>query len=244
MKKLSAFLFIALISIGSVAQAECVILLHGLARSERSMKKIEKRLKKMDYKVVNASYPSRNYSIRALAKLAIEPALKICPRYTKVNFVTHSLGGILVRQYLADHVIEDLNRVVMLGPPNKGSEVVDKLGKFPGFKLINGDAGRQLGTGHLSVPNRLGDANFDLGVIAGSKSINLILSSIISGEDDGKVAVSNTKIDGMKDHVVMPVSHTFMMTDKDVINQVVYYLKNGQFSKGIPQKKRERKTPH
>ena len=143
------------------------------------------------------------------------------------------MGGILVRQYLSQHEIPGLHRVVMLGPPNKGSEVVDKMGDVPGFDFINGDAGMQLGTDELSVPNALGKANFDVGVIAGTRSVNLILSYLIEGEDDGKVSVENTKLEGMNDHIVMSVTHTFMMRNKKVIAQALYYLKNGQFNREV-----------
>ncbi|MCW8886528.1 MAG: hypothetical protein OQK12_14970 [Motiliproteus sp.] len=117
------------------------------------MEALEKTLLKEDFLPINLGYPSREHPIELLADLAIKPALQKCPKNLEVNFVTHSLGGILVRHYLSEHKIDNLNRVVMLGPPNKGSEVVDKLGKVPGFHFINGDAGLQLGTGELSTPN-------------------------------------------------------------------------------------------
>ena len=82
----------------------------------------------------------------------------------------------------------------MIGPPNKGSEVVGKLRDVPGFYFIHGEAGLELGTGETSVPNQLGQANFDLGIIAGTRSNNLILSGMIPGVDDGKVSVENTKL--------------------------------------------------
>jgi hypothetical protein len=119
----------------------------------------------------------------------------------------------------------------MLGPPNKGSEVVDKLGNFPGFHFINGDAGMQLGTGEMSVPNKLGKANFDVGIIAGTRSINLILSMLIPSTDDGKISIERTKLEGMHDHLEMPVTHPFMMKNDDVIAQVIHYLKNGNFKR-------------
>jgi hypothetical protein len=182
--------------------------------------------------VHNVSYASTRKKIEQLAEEAIGPVLELCPMERKVHFVTHSLGGILVRQYLSRHVIENLGRVVMLGPPNKGSEVVDKLRDFPGFHFINGDAGLELGTGESSVPNRLGAANFDLGIIAGTRSIDLILSHMISGPDDGKVSVENTRLEGMHDHLEMDVTHTFMMRNKAVIEQVIHYLETGSFSPG------------
>lgn len=134
-----------------------------------------------------------------------------------------------MRQYLSNHSIKNLGRVVMLGPPNQGSEVVDKLRDVPGFHFINGDAGMQLGTGALSVPNTLGKANFDVGIIAGTRSINLILSTFIPSVDDGKVSIESTKLEGMNDHIEMPVTHPFMMKNEKVISQVISYLKNGSF---------------
>ena len=213
------------------AHSSCVILLHGLARSDSSMEKMQQRLSKSGFHVVNLGYPSRKYPIEILAEKAIKPALDKCSTGATVNFVTHSLGGILVRQYLSIKEIPKLGRVVMLGPPNKGSEVVDKLGAMPGFHFVNGDAGLQLGTGHLSVPNSLGPANFDLGIIAGNRSINWILSSLIPNADDGKVSLERTKLEGMNDHLEMPVTHPFMMRNDRVISQVIYYLKNGEFER-------------
>jgi hypothetical protein len=194
------------------------------------MKKLEMALLEKGYSVHNVSYASTRKTIEQLAEEAIGPALKLCPADRKLHFVTHSLGGILVRQYLLRHEIDNLGRVVMLGPPNKGSEVVDKLRNFPGFHFINGDAGLELGTGEGSVPNQLGAANFDLGIIAGTRSINLILSRMIAGVDDGKVSVESTKLEGMHDHLELEVTHPFMMRNNKVIEQVIHYLETGRFS--------------
>lgn len=213
------------------APAACVVLLHGLARTERSMQKLARALIKENFTTINRRYPSRAHPIEILAEETIPPALAQCPAEEEVNFVTHSLGGILLRQYLSRHEIPRLNRVVMLGPPNQGSEVVDKLGNFPGFHFINGEAGRQLGTGAASLPNRLGPADFDVGIIAGTRSINLILSRLIPGPDDGKVAVARTRLEGMHDHLEMAVTHPFMMRNERVIAQVVHYLKFGRFNR-------------
>ena len=211
--------------------ADSVILLHGLIRTERSMKKLEQALIERGFATVNVSYDSTSGSIEKLAVEAIAPALAACSADAPLHFVTHSLGGILVRQYLRDHDIPNLGRVVMLGPPNKGSEVVDRLRDFPGFHFVHGDAGLELGTGETSVPNQLGRANFDLGVIAGTRSINLFLSSMISGPDDGKVSVENTRVEGMRDHLEMEVTHPFMMRNDRVIDQVIHFLDNGEFDR-------------
>ncbi|MGR9043692.1 MAG: esterase/lipase family protein [Gammaproteobacteria bacterium] len=208
---------------------EYVILLHGLARRGRSMEKLATALNDAGYRTVNYGYPSTHFPIEKLAEDAIGESVSRCPEAAKIHFVTHSLGGILVRQYLKTHTLENLGRVVMLGPPNKGSQVVDKLAKAPGFKLINGPAGLQLGTGELSIPNTLGPANFELGVIAGTRSINLILSAMLPKPNDGKVSVENTKLEGMADHLVLPVTHTFMMNNEKVIEEVIHFLRYGVF---------------
>lgn len=210
---------------------EVVMLLHGLGRSDRSMHRMERALIQHGYRVENIAYQSRKKPIEQLAFEAIGDALQKHTDADKIHFVTHSLGGILVRQYLAHLKIANLGRVVMLGPPNQGTEIVDKLGKFPGFRWMNGDAGIQLGTVASSLPNQLGGADFDLGIIAGTRSVNLILSSLIPGRNDGKVSVEKTKLPGMKDHLEMAVTHPFMMRNKHVIEQVVCYLQSGQFNR-------------
>ena len=209
--------------------AECIILLHGLARSSRSMNKMAKALENTGYLTINVNYPSTKYPIEKLAEEVITKALAACPIEAKIHFVTHSLGGILVRHYLNQHLIKNLGRVVMLGPPNKGSQLVDFLGNLSGFKWINGPAGIQLGTAQQSVPNSLGSVDFELGIIAGTRSINPLLSLMIPKPNDGKVSVESSKVDGMADYIELPVTHSFMMTNKTVIAQVIYFLTHGIF---------------
>lgn len=216
--------------------SECVILLHGLARSSDSMKEMESALSSEGYSVVNHDYASRKNIIQVLAAEEVPAALSKCKPDEKIHFITHSLGGIVLRQYLSTHSIKNLGRTVMLGPPNKGSQVADKLKNVPGYKLINGPAGMQLGTDAGSVPSNLGRAEFEVGVIAGTKSINLILSTMLPNPDDGKVSVENTKLEGMADHITIPVSHPFIMKDERAINQAIFFLKNGRFDKSAEQK--------
>ena len=205
-------------------------MLHGMARTENSMNKLADELTKAGYVVSNYGYPSTSLDIEEIAKAHVHKAISGCGSAEKVNFVTHSLGGVVLRKYLSLNTLESLGRVVMLGPPNQGSEVVDKLKNVPGFKLINGPAGLQLGTGEDSVPNSLGSVTYPVGIIAGSSTFNPVLSQLLPNPDDGKVSVERTKVEGMADHIVLPVTHTFMMKNKDVIAQVKAFLKTGKFN--------------
>jgi len=228
---ISALLLIA-ISTPRVASADCVVLLHGLARTSGAMKKLITPFENEGHQVVNVDYPSRDKTVEQLAPLAVKDlGYSKCNPASNIHFVTHSMGGILVRYYLEHNKIARLGRVVMLAPPNQGSEVVDKLRDVPGFKVMNGSAGLQLGTDAESIPVKMGPVEFDLGVIAGTRTINLLLSQLLPNPDDGKVSVASTRVAGMADHITLPVTHTFMMRSKSVIEQTVYFVKHGQFKK-------------
>ena len=216
-------------------ETECVILLHGLARTDSSMLKLELNLMNHGFHVVNIGYPSREKDIQTLSEETISRAINECEKVNpaKIHFVTHSMGGILVRYYLDINKIENLGRIVMLSPPNQGSEAVDKLKDYSLFKWANGPAGQQLGTDKESLPNKIGLPYYEVGIIAGDKTINPILSMIIPGEDDGKVSVERAKLKGMKDFLVVHKAHPFIMNDEDIINQVIYFIKNGIFEKII-----------
>ncbi|HKI70560.1 MAG TPA: alpha/beta fold hydrolase [Verrucomicrobiae bacterium] len=220
------------ISSPALSAPEEVILLHGLCRTSRSMVRMEHALTEAGYQVRNVDYSSRTASIQQLADDAIGQAVGDCQRdgATKIDFVTHSLGGILVRSYLARHSVPELGRVVMLAPPNQGSEVVDKLGGWFLFKWINGPAGNELGTGTNSTPNKLGPATYPVGVIAGDRSINWINSLLIPGRDDGKVSVERTKLAGMSDYVVIHATHPFIMRNCEAIRQTIQFLRTGSFN--------------
>ena len=195
------------------------------------MQKLEKALVEQGYEVVNVDYPSTKHDIESLAEWSIGNAIQKVQRQNTIHFVTHSMGGILVRQFFRKHNMQNLGRVVMLGPPNSGSEVVDILQNLPGFKAVNGPAGLQLSATKNGLPNQLGPANFEVGIIAGSRSINLVLSTMLPEPNDGKVSVESSKLEGMADHVVMPVTHTFMMRNPAVIQQVISFLQTGAFKK-------------
>jgi len=223
----------ALFASSTAVAAECVILLHGMVRSSASMETMAEAIDEAGFTAVNVDYPSRDHTIEVLAPMAVEEGLQRCKEAgatDKTHFVTHSLGSILVRKYLKDNNIVNLGRVVMLGPPNQGSQAVDELGDVPGFDWINGPAGKQLGKGPDSVPLQLGPANFELGIIAGNRTIDPITSAVLDDPDDGKVSVVDTRLEGMDDFIIVEHSHAFMMKMDRPIELTIQFLDSGSFS--------------
>lgn len=121
----------------------------------------------------------------------------------------------------------------MLGPPNQGSELADRVASSKLVTYYNGPAGQQLGTDQNSVPILLGGVDFVVGVIAGNKNYRPSFAELIPGPHDGKVSVARSRVEGMADHLVMPVTHTFMMRNPSVIQQVRHFLQHGAF-KALP----------
>ncbi|MEM9383433.1 MAG: alpha/beta hydrolase [Pseudomonadota bacterium] len=217
----------------ATSDAECVVLLHGLARTAKSMEPMARRLEAEGYRVINQAYPSRQHEIAVLAERYVREGVDACGPLARIHFVTHSLGGILVRQYLSKRTVDGLGHTVMLAPPNQGSEVVDNWQHVPGYDLLNGPAGRQLGTDGRSVPLALGPVTYPVGIVAGTRSINVLLSLSLPNPDDGKVSVASTKVAGMADHIEVPQAHPLIMRSERVQDQVVHFLAHGAFAHSV-----------
>jgi pimeloyl-ACP methyl ester carboxylesterase len=228
---LTAAMVLTLSQVKIPAASDYVILLHGLGRTPLSMKRLEWALKKQNYRVINLGYPSTRISIEDAANHWLGDVLKnrTTDPEAKIHFVAHSLGGIVLRQYLSNHEIRNLGRVVMLAPPNHGSELAERLRDNYFYRLATGPAGQQLGTSEGSVPRRRGPIDFQLGVIAGDRSLNPLFSSWIPGPDDGKVSVRSAAIPGA-DFLVVHHSHTWMTWSKHVTVAVGRFLQTGHFA--------------
>lgn len=210
--------------------AETVIVVHGLGRTPASMSVLEYRLESAGYRVVSFGYPSRSEPIEALVELLAEEVERCCAAEAEsVHFVTHSMGGILVRSYLADRPHPHRGRVVMLAPPSHGSELIDAFEDSPLLRLIVGPAGAELGTDSTDLAPRLPPVRFTLGVITGDLSINPFASRIIPGPDDGKVGVESARVEGEADFLVLPATHTFIMNRTDAADATIHFLETGRF---------------
>ena len=211
--------------------SECVILLHGLGRFRQSMRGLEHHLKSRGFTTINLAYPSTTKSIETIAETHLSRAVQSCEaqRTGKIHFVGHSLGGIIVRQYLQRHSVPAGSRLVMLSPPNQGSELVDLLLHVPLYQWVTGPAGQELGTGLNAVVHRLKPVEIDVGVIAGNFSINLVFSAFLDGADDGMVSVKSAMLPEMRDFIIVPNTHTFIMKDPLVMRQIAHFLKHGKF---------------
>lgn len=208
-----------------------VVLVHGLGRRPASMAPLGRSLVGAGFRVVNLGYPSWTRSADSLVSLLADSVASCCAAAgAEVHFVTHSLGGILVRKYLQEHSPEHQGRVVMLSPPNGGSEIIDFVRTVPGLRALLGPTGIELGTDSTSLPNRLGAAQFQLGIITGDKSLNPIYSWLIPGPDDGKVSVERVQVDGAEQYLVVPFSHSFIMNRAVVLDEIKAFLREGTFS--------------
>jgi len=230
MRSLGLALSLSLFAAFSASATPCVALVHGLGRTPASMATIGQGLAAKGYVVVNEDYPSTRQTIEASAA-AIGRDVAACRAKgaAPIDFVTHSQGAIVLRAYLQDHAIADAGRVVMLAPPNHGSEIVDHLRGHWWFDRATGPAGRELGTDAGSLPNRLGPATLPVGVIAGTRSHEPWFAGYFHGPNDGKVSVASARLDGMSDFITVDASHTFMMESRQVQDQVAAFLADGRF---------------
>nr|WP_249158332.1 alpha/beta fold hydrolase [Bradyrhizobium jicamae] len=206
-------------------------MLHGISRTARSFRKMELALQRAGYATLNLDYASRRKPLEALTE-DIHPAIELFAGGVTgvVHFVCHSMGGLLARAYLAKHRPPRLGRVVMLGTPNGGSEIADRLKDLKAYRAFFGPAGQQLGTKRDAAMVALLPAiDYPIGIIAGNRSIYPISSIGLPRPHDGRVSVTNTRLDGMADHIVIRTSHPWLVRNGEAIAQTMAFLRDGRF---------------
>lgn len=212
---------------------ECVVLLHGVALSGWAMRPLERALERDGYRAINLSYPSRHVAIDELGTRWLPEQLRAAgvAEAPRVHFVAHSMGNLVVRFFLREHRPQNLGRVVMVGPPNHGSAAADAAARWAVARRVMGVNLARLGTGEHGAAQGLGPADFEVGVIAGTRSIHGLFAGALAGEHDGVVSVESARLEGMSDFVVVPHSHTVMLWRRAVIDQVRAFLRDGRFTR-------------
>ncbi|MFL5012020.1 lipase family alpha/beta hydrolase [Rhizobium sp.] len=213
---------------------DTVLLFHGIARTKKSMAKLAGFLSAHGYRVVNVGYPSTKFSISDLVDI-IRPEIDGAAKEAgdgRVHFVGYSMGGLIVRAFLRNYRPANLGRVVMVGTPNSGSQIADFLKNWPLFRKVYGPAGQQLITDQTAMTELFGTVDYELGIIAGNRTIDPVSSLIIGLRvpNDGKVSVESTRLDGASAHIVIPANHTFLPVNKTMWNETLSFLQDGRFT--------------
>jgi pimeloyl-ACP methyl ester carboxylesterase len=210
-----------------------VVLLHGISRTALSFRKMQMALERAGFATLNLDYESRRKALEGLAE-DIHPAIRnFAERINgSIHFVCHSMGGLLARVYIARHRPERLGRVVMLGTPNSGSEIADRLKHLGAYRAFFGPAGQQLGTKRDDAINALfPPLDYPVGIIAGNRSIDPLAGKMLPKPHDGRVSVKNTGIDGMADHIVVDTAHPWLVRNSVAVAQTIAFLQDGMFVK-------------
>ena len=215
--------------------AEAVVVVHGLGRTAASMTILVSRLKNAGFRVHSFGYPSTSEPMEALVDRLQAEVSQCCGTEAEtVHFVTHSMGGVLVRSHLSQQPEAHRGRVVMLSPPGQGSEIIDAFADSPLLQSLVGPAASRLRTDSTGIASQLGPVRFSLGIVTGDRSLSPIGSWLIPGPDDGKVGVDQAMVDGATDFRVVSATHTFIMNRRDVAEEVVHFLRQGRFSEVEP----------
>jgi pimeloyl-ACP methyl ester carboxylesterase len=210
-----------------------VVLLHGISRTERSLRKMQAAIQAAGLVTLNVGYASRSKPLEALAE-DIHPAIDNFAERLEgdLHFVGHSMGGLLTRVYIARHRPQRLGRVAMLGTPNGGSEIADRLRNVGTYRAWFGPAGQQLVTRRdVALAAMFPPVDYPVGIIAGNRSIDPIASALLPKPHDGRVSVENTRLDGMADHIVIGTPHPFLPGNALAIAQTIAFLRDGKFNR-------------
>lgn len=210
---------------------EVVVLLHGILGSTLIMKVLENFFKKNGYEVLNIGYPSVRHDLEFLADYVCTKISKMTDGDKKVNFVCHSMGGLVVRVMLNKYKFKNLGKLVFMGTPNSGSEIADLLKDNYFYKKLYGPAGQQLVTDQTAFNKLFGDVYYEVGCIAGVLRVDPLHKIIFKAKSDGRVSVESTKLEGMKDHAVLRCRHFYLPLSTNVRKLALRFIQTGSFKK-------------
>ena len=227
------------------AACERVVLLHGIARTSRSMRKLELALQETGFATLNIDYASRKKPIAALVD-DIHPAIArfSAGGYAPLHFVAYSMGGLLARAYIAKYRPARLARVVLLGTPNGGSEVADLVCRSTLYRAFYGPAGLELTTEHAGKLHTLPAPDYPVGIIAGNRFIDPVAGLfVVPKPSDGRVSVRSSTIEGMTDHIVIKATHPGLPRNAVAIEQTIAFLRDGHFRPSLPARESAQTAP-
>jgi hypothetical protein len=211
----------------SIKEKELVFLLHGIGKGAYDMAAIAKRINNAGYAVLNWDYPSTDHTLAELAdQLAKE--LERFPEY-KIHFVTHSMGGIVVRTFLSNHEVERMGRFVMIAPPSQGAELAEFFCDWPIYKYMLGPAGQELKPGESGKCVAAGIPPCEFGIIAGGVGRSIGINPLLPGDNDGTVTVESTKLEGAQDFALVPYPHSVIQMMPKTAELTLRFLETGQF---------------
>jgi len=220
------------------APNDYVVLLHGIMSSKNAMVPAAEYFQKKGLHAIVIPYPSRKISIEDVTNKILLPAIhKHCTDPSKrIHFVGHSMGCIVIRNYLASHLPKNLGRVVLVAAPNHGSELADIFGDQTLALNIFGPALKDLKTTADSLPNRLGPVDYEAGIIMGIAPRIPWLSKQFPDDNDWVVSANAGKIKGMKDFTIIKGPHTSLKYSRNVFYQAYHFLRIGHFNEHPPVK--------
>lgn len=232
-------------------RGKVVIAVHGLIRTAGSLRKVCDYLhERGGYTAIAMNYCSTRAEVAQHAR-ALRSIIDHLDGVEQIDLVSHSLGSLVIRHYLSDTTDPATNRqgdprigrIVMYAPPNQGAELAEKLGRNQVFKMVFGVAGTQLARDWPELEKHLALPQFEFGILAGGRGDEKGWNPLLAGDDDGVVSVATTRLPGASDSLVLPVSHTFIMGNAQVLECTLRFLEHGYFISPDRRQPIEREKP-
>jgi len=217
----------------TLEEKECVVLVHGLWRSGFAMRSIANDLEDNGYQTVSVDYPSTQEEIPELVQGYLLKSYEECSLTgaKKIHLVSHSMGGILIRQFLQSYTLPIGSRVVMLSPPNQGSELSEKFGESWWYQWVVGPAGVSLSTNQEGIISKLREIDEPVGIIAAYRDWSFWPNAWLPQPNDGTVSVESMKLAEMDDFILVNSGHALMRFSDEVQSQIRQFLAVGEFAR-------------